>query len=159
MRCEKVRESVWETGREQPSADVRQHIESCAACRSYVSDFSILGAGLHALRSEAVPEASWGFRDRVLRRLGEQKTPGSAAPEFLDSAGRRVILATLVLVFTMLLAMILPSSGPVRRESSVDTYYSQAETATAVSYPVDWTNIPSVPILVQTEPVVFRGDR
>ncbi|MGH9354330.1 MAG: anti-sigma factor family protein [Terriglobia bacterium] len=160
MRCKQIKKIAWENGHVGLlEASAVRHLEGCASCRSYVEDLSTLQAGLSVLARDRAPEPSWGFSDRVLRRLKEEKGRKAAAPEFLESAGRRVILATLVLVLTLLLAMILPSSGPVRHETTVDSYWSQSETAssTAMSYPVDWDSIPPVPVVVEVRPVVYHG--
>lgn len=159
MRCSEIENMAWTDGAaDELEASVLEHIEHCDACRSYVKGLVKLRAGFGALARETAPEPSWGFSDRVLRRLREERAPRT--PEFLENAGRRVILAALVLVFTLLLAMILPSSGPVRHEPTMESYWSQTEsvTATAASYPVDWTGgVPPAPVLVM--PAVDHGDR
>ncbi|MGH9403743.1 MAG: hypothetical protein ACRD2P_16775 [Terriglobia bacterium] len=159
MRCKEIKKIAWENGSGQLAAPVSRHIEGCASCRSYVEDMARLQTGLRALAREEAIEPSWGFTGRMLRRLNEEKARKSAPPEFLESAGRRVILATLVLVFTLLMAMTLPSSGPVRHEVTVDSYWSQTETASAagVSYPVDWDGIPPVPVVVEVRPAAYYG--
>lgn len=165
MRCKEIQKIAWENSQAglmdkkgQFDASAQRHIESCASCQTYVKKLAMLQAGFTLLARDAAPEPSWGFADRVLRRLNEECA--RKAPEFLESAGRRVILATLVLVFTLLLAMILPSSGPVRHEPTMESYWSQTEnvTATAASYPVDWSgNVPPVPILVT--PAAYHENR
>lgn len=149
MRCKEVRKLALDGGAEalQPSAS--RHLADCAACASYARDLAEIRRGFAALARSEAPLPSWGFSDRVLRRC--ESAARIAAPDFLESAGRRVIVAALVLVFTLLLAMIVPSSGPVRHELTMESYWSQNEavTATAASYPVDWTNsFPPAPVLV-----------
>lgn len=160
MRCKEIEEMAWahQGPMDELQAPVLDHIEHCAACRSYVKDLAALRAGFDALARDAAPNPSWGFSERVMRRLHE--AGAGRTPEFLESAGRRVILAALVLVFTLLLAMIVPSSGPVRHEPTMESYWSRSEavTATAASYPVDWAgNVPPTPVLVI--PAVDHGDR
>lgn len=165
MRCKEIQKIAWENSQAglmdnkvQYDASVQRHVESCVSCRAYVKDLAMLQAGFAVLARDAAPKPSWGFADRVLRRLNEERA--RKAPEFLESAGRRVILATLVLVFTLLLAMILPSSGPVRHKPTMESYWSQTEnvTATAASYPVDWSgNVPPVPVLVT--PAAYHENR
>lgn len=157
MRCEEVRDKLWEARNDNLADPVKQHLAVCAGCRTYAGDASMARAGLRLLGEEAEPEPSWGFSSRVLRRLVEERTRGFASPEFLERAGRRVIMATLVLVFTLLLAMILPSSGPVRRQPASVAYWPQAETASTVSYPVevDWGGVPAVPALVNVRTAVY----
>ncbi|MGH9772268.1 MAG: anti-sigma factor family protein [Candidatus Acidiferrales bacterium] len=164
MRCEEVRDKVWEAGEGDPGERIGRHIAACADCRSYARNAAKVRAGLRLLSQEEEPEPSWGFASRVLRRLaevppGKEATRWFTSPEFLESAGRRVIMATLVLVFTLLLAMILPSSGPVRRQPASVAYWPQAETASAVSYPVDWSSVPAVPALVSVRPVADYESR
>ncbi|MGH9344489.1 MAG: hypothetical protein ACRD19_12095 [Terriglobia bacterium] len=161
MRCKEMQRMAWENSQPGPNGGARlaspleaaalRHLEGCARCQSYLKDLQALQAGFGVLARDAAPDPSWGFSDRVLRRLNEEKARKAPAPEFLESVGRRVILATLILVFTLLLAMILPSSGPVRHEPTMESYWSQTEsvTATAASYPVDWSgSVPPVPVLV-----------
>ncbi|MGH9406572.1 MAG: hypothetical protein ACRD3D_12150 [Terriglobia bacterium] len=157
MRCKDVEENAWEGGGESLPEAVRQHVEGCARCRASTAELSRVRLGLRLLGREEPPEPSFGFSRRVLRRLREREERGTLTREPLESAGRRVILATLVLVFTLLLAMIVPRSGPVRHETTLETYWSQAETpeasASLVSYASDWSSVPPAPVLV--EPVVY----
>lgn len=159
MRCKDIQEMAWAQGpADELQAPVFEHIKHCGACRSYVKDLAALRAGFGSLARDAAPDPSWGFSERVLRRWRE--TGAGRTPEFLENAGRRVILAALVLVFTLLLAMIVPSSGPVRHEPTMESYWSRSEavTASAASYPVDWAgNIPPAPVLVI--PAVDHGDQ
>lgn len=160
MRCEQAREMAWDAGAEGLPDSAKQHMESCAACRFYAGHLATARAGFRSLGREEAPDPSWGFSARVLRRLNEEIPSRRAAPEILESAGRHVILATLVLVFALLLVMIVPASGPVRRQPSLNTYWSQAETATTteVSYSTDWNSVPPVPVLVQIKPAAYRGN-
>src|SRR3989442_11064967 len=80
--------------------------------------------GLRAVGGEEVPEASLGFATRLVRRLGE--AVGAAAPDFFETAGRRVVLATLVLTLTVLLALAWPAAGPLRG-GAADLAMAQAE--------------------------------
>lgn len=150
MRCKSVRDVLSSPANGAAPEAVNQHLERCQRCRSYAADCAKLRAGMRGLAAEPQPEPSWGFSARVLRRLGSETAERLASPEFLESAGRRVILATLVLVFTLLLAMILPSSGPVRTPARTVAYWPQTETASVANYPVDWSNIPALPAIVET---------
>lgn len=156
MRCEEVRKSFEEAGEENLSTPARRHFESCAECQSYVKEWRHLAAGLRFLARESAPEPSIGFSARVLRRFREGDAAEFIRPEFLESVGRRVVLATLVLFVTLLLAMILPASGPVRHKPSVDAYWPQQETASAASYPVSFTGTPSLPVIVHAEPANYH---
>ncbi|HEX5482843.1 MAG TPA: hypothetical protein VFZ08_09495 [Terriglobia bacterium] len=155
MHCEEVRKSFEEAGEEGFSAPARRHFESCAVCQAHAREWRHLVAGMRLLAQESAPEPSIGFSARVLRRLREGDAAGFIRPEFLESVGRRVVLATLVLFVTLLLAMILPASGPVRHKPSVDAYWPQPETASAASYPISFTETPSLPVILHVEPADY----
>jgi predicted anti-sigma-YlaC factor YlaD len=147
MRCKDAQEMLVDTTREGCPSGVREHLDQCPACRSYAADQLILAEGMKLLAQENIPESSAGFCTRLVRRISDERI-GSA--QFLEYAGRRVVYATLVLVFFLLLAMIVPSSGPVRRESNIQTYPPQqeAETVTAGNYSVSLESVPAVPVMV-----------
>lgn len=156
MRCEAVRELFEEAGEGNLSVPARRHFESCAGCQSYVREWRRLVAGMQFLANDPPPEPSIGFSARLLRRLREGNVADFSRPEFFESVGRRVVFATLVLVFTLLLAMVLPSSGPVRHKPNVDAYWPQPEAASAASYPVSFTGAPPLPVIVHMEPASYR---
>jgi predicted anti-sigma-YlaC factor YlaD len=131
MRCSKIRESLDPEHQNATSASVQEHLSVCAECRSYAANLSRLTEGMKLLAQEDISQPSLGFSERVLRRL-EQETGW----EFLESVGRRVVYATLVLVLFLLLAMILPSSGPVRRAPTLDTYWPQEQSVAAENYQI-----------------------
>jgi anti-sigma factor RsiW len=141
MRCEEMRRMILEEWPEEVPAAVREHVAGCAECRAYVRDFAIVRAGLRALAAEPAPEPSWGFATRVLRRLEERREEMSG--EFLERAGRRVVYATCVLALTLLLALALPSSGPLREPTTADLYLAQSEEVTAMSSPVFLGELPN----------------
>lgn len=141
MGCKDIRE-ILETCDELPSG-VREHVAGCPACQAHASGLAVLRQGLHLLNQDPVPEPSVGFRVRVLRRLEER-----AGRDFLEYAGRRVVYATLVLVLVLLLAMIVPSSGPVRRAPSLETSWPQAESVTAGNYTIPMDGVSPAPVLV-----------
>jgi len=135
MRCEDIRErldSLWEDG---PFSEVDRHVGECAACARYVRNLRIVRAGFQALKREAAPEPSLGFHTRLLRRLSElSKQP--TLDEFLEQVGRRFVFATLVLTFLMLMALVLPSTGPVRSQSTADLLLPPQETVLVHSDPL-----------------------
>jgi anti-sigma factor RsiW len=141
MRCEEMRRMILEDWPEEVPAAVREHVAGCAECRAYVRDFGALRVGFRALAAEPVPEPSWGFATRVLRRLEE--TRDEVSVEFLERAGRRVVYATCVLALTLLLALALPSSGPLRGPTTAELYLAQAEEVTAGSIPIFTGELPS----------------
>ena len=63
--------------------------------------------------------------------------------EFLERAGRRVVYATCVLALTLLLALALPSSGPLRGPTTAELYLAQSEEVTAGSIPIFTGELPS----------------
>ncbi|MGH9328638.1 MAG: anti-sigma factor family protein [Terriglobia bacterium] len=157
MRCKRVQEMLGELKRADFPQAAREHLEGCAACQSYVRQWSVVAAGMTMLSREPVPEPSLGFSARIVRRL-EAAAARFAPPEFLERAGRRVVLATLILVCALLLAMILPSSGPVRHPPNVESYWQQPETMSAAAYPVSF-GLPPVPTFIEMKPVSYSGSR
>src|SRR5579863_3199793 len=114
MRCNKVQKQIEDGGKARLAGAARLHFEACSSCQAYAQDAGALAASLRLLAQEVGPSPSWGFTARVLRNLGEISTRRFQASEFFESVGRRVVLATLLLVLTLFLAMILPPSGPFR---------------------------------------------
>ncbi|HLI34289.1 MAG TPA: hypothetical protein VKW70_04525 [Terriglobia bacterium] len=156
MRCGRIQKLLEEKGEAGLSPTDRQHVEACPDCRLYARDWSMLAQGLKFIAQEPAPEPSWGFSARLLRRLNEEGGSGILHPEFYENAGRRVIFATLVLVFTLLLAMALPASGPVRHKPNVDTYWPQPEVLATRNAPVYVSSFPPVPAWVEVKPVSYH---
>jgi anti-sigma factor RsiW len=137
MRCEKIREVVERHTAQEVPAAVREHLAACPACGAYARDWRLVRGGLRALAGEPVPEASLGFRARLVRRLEEARETGSVADEFVERVGRRVVFATLLLALTVLLALVLPSAGPVRgAAAAADLFPAQSEIALAENDPI-----------------------
>lgn len=155
MRCDTVRKMF--DGHEGLSSAAREHVQQCAECASYTRDWSMLSSGLRLLSRDPVPEPTWQFSTRVLRRL-ERDPVRQSSPEFVESAGRRVVLATLALFFALILAMLLPASGPVRHQQArAGTYWSQPETTVAAeSYPSYLGSAPPVPVLIEMQPADYQ---
>ncbi|MGH9357318.1 MAG: hypothetical protein ACRD10_14420 [Terriglobia bacterium] len=74
-----------------------------------------------------------------------------AASAFLENVGRRVVLATLLLIFTLFLAMVLPSSGPLRQSQRLDVYWPTTQMAATGYSPVPAANFPPLPAVVDVE--------
>jgi hypothetical protein len=136
MRCEEIREVVEAHAAHEIPAAAREHLTACPGCQAYARDWRLVRAGLGALAAEPVPEASLGFRARLLRRLEEAREASGAAGEFVERVGRRVVFATLLLALTVLLALVLPSAGPVRGAAAADPFPAQAEVASAENDPL-----------------------
>lgn len=143
MRCREVRGILEPESLKTISSPVKQHLAVCSECRSYVSGLWRLTQGMNLLAQEPAPEPSIGFHARVLRRLEDE-----ASWAFLESVGRRVVYATLVLVLLLLLAMALPSSGPVRRSPNLESYWPQQETAASGNYQIPMESLSPEPVLV-----------
>jgi hypothetical protein len=128
MECKELRDLVEEFWAGDSSPGAREHLARCAACQVYARDVRLVRAGFHALAAEPVPEASPGLAARVIRRLAQ--TPGQGVvEEFFEQVGRRFVYATLAVTLAFLLALALPSSGPVRGAETTDVLMSQPETA------------------------------
>jgi hypothetical protein len=86
----------------------------------------------------------------MVRRLGEISTAPTLA-EFFERVGRRFVYATLVLTFLALLAMAVPSTGPVRGLSSNDIQISSQEASLAYSDPVGDPGVQEAPEFTPAE--------
>lgn len=105
---------VGEAEQAARASSAHEHLGRCADCRAWLEDWRLLQSGLRALAAEPVPETTPGFQARLLRRLEEAREGQRAAFDFFERAGRRVVWATLALALAVLLALALPSSGPLR---------------------------------------------
>lgn len=156
MRCEEARMLLEEDmpGDEVCNA-VFEHVVSCAGCQEYAREWDRLKAGFRALAEDRVPEPSVGFAARLVRRLEESAArPGVFGADFLEVIGRRVVLAGLLLALTLLMAVVLPPSGPLRGPVTAQVSSAQEEVATVETVPIfgDPSGRPSA---IQT---VFAGE-
>jgi len=126
MRCEDVREQVDELWAGEVPAAVRLHLASCPACAGYVRDLRLVRTGFHLLTGEPAPEPSLGFAARLVRRLKESSEQ-DAREAFFESVGRRFVYATLTLVMFLVLALVVPSTGPVRAAATPDLLMAEQE--------------------------------
>jgi hypothetical protein len=131
VRCAQVRRIIEEEWPEELSGALREHLAACPACDGWARQARWLVAGFRALAREETPELSWGFASRLTRRLEAMREPAAEAEEFLVRVGRRVVYGTCILTLVLLLALVLPASGPVRGPTSAELYLAQAETAVA----------------------------
>jgi hypothetical protein len=119
---------------EEISAAVHEHLAGCPGCDALAREYGLVRAGFRALAAEPTPEPSWGFSARLLRRL--EKSPDEEGTEFLERVGRRVVYASFLLALTLLLALALPSSGPLRGPTTADLYLAQSEVVTVGTSPI-----------------------
>ncbi len=150
MRCDDIYDrldTLWEGGE---TAEVRQHLTQCAPCARYHRDLRLVRAGFHLWRREKVVEPSLGFAERLVRQLGEMGKAPSVA-DFFERVGRRFVYATLVLTFLALLALALPSTGPVRGLSVADIQMPAQEASLAYSDPMGETGLQETPDLAPVE--------
>ncbi len=108
MRCSEVQGMIVSVAL---NAAAREHLLSCTQCQAYARDSESLETGLALLAQDTLPEPSWGFAARVLRRLDE-------APERIwepfEAIGRRVVILASALAMTVVVVLALSSSGPLR---------------------------------------------
>ena len=134
MRCEDARTILVEVEGGERSAALREHVAVCPACRAYANDLEGLRIGFRALAAQSVPEPSWGFAARLVRRLDvEERSRGA---DFLEQVGRRVVYAAGLLTLLLLLALVLPASGPLRGPTASELYWAQPDTATLANYSI-----------------------
>jgi predicted anti-sigma-YlaC factor YlaD len=152
MRCSKVRESLEPENNSQSRPAVREHLAVCSKCQAYAANLSKLAAGMKLLAEDPILEPSIGFHSRVLRRLEQE-----SGRDFLERAGRRVVYATLVVVLFLLLAMIVPSSGPVRRSPNLENYWPQQEAVAEGNYQIPLEGVSASPVLVDVKSSASGG--
>jgi len=140
MRCEDIHDRFDDLWEGAETAEVRRHLTECVACRRYYRDLRLVRAGFRLWRHEAAVEPSLGFAERLVRQLGELGKAPSLA-DFFEKVGRRFVYATLVLTFLALLALALPSTGPVRGLSASDIQMSAQEAMLANSDPMGETGL------------------
>jgi anti-sigma factor RsiW len=144
MRCEHIRErldSLWEG---EETAEVRRHLAACSACARAYRDLRLVRAGLRLWKREEAPEPTLGFAERLVRRLGELGQAPSVA-DFFEQVGRRFVYATLALTCLVLLAVALPSTGPIRGLSVADIQVPTQEASLAYSDPIGETSLQESP--------------
>jgi len=128
MRCDDIRDRLDDSWEGEEAAEVRRHLTQCARCARYHRDLRLVRAGLRLWQREEAPEPSLGFAERLVRQLGEMSKAPSVA-DFIERVGRRFVYATLVVTFLALLALALPSTGPVRGLSAADMPAQEASLA------------------------------
>jgi hypothetical protein len=150
MRCDDLYDQLDNLWEGEATADVLQHLAECAACARYHRDLRMVRLGFRLLKREETPEPSLGFAERLVRQLGEiGKAPSLA--DFFEQVGRRFVYATLVLNFLALLALALPSTGPVRGLSAADIQMPAQEATLAYSDPMGETGLQGTPDLAPAE--------
>ena len=127
MRCKDIECFLEEAGSKPLSQPMREHLSGCASCRGMWNDWQLLRAGFVALAEELPPQTSLGFGARVIRRLESVRGTGNAAAEFFERAGRRFVLAGMLLALLFILALALPSAGPFRGPATAEVYLAQPE--------------------------------
>jgi len=152
MRCDDVRDRLDDLWEGEGGAEVRQHLTQCASCARYHRDLRLVGAGLRLLKHEEAVEPSLGFAERLVRQLGEMSKAPSVA-DFFEHVGRRFVYASLVMTFLALLALALPSTGPVRGLTAADIQMPTTQEASlAYSDLTGETSLQESPDLAPVEP-------
>ena len=154
MRCEETRRLLEDRAQDQLEASACEHLQNCRACQDYARDWGLLRTGLRVLSQEPVPRPSVGFLARLTRCLEEPTLPVRAAAQFWELVGRRVILVGSLLALTVVMALLLPPSGPWRSPAGLDLPVLQAGFVSE-NDPVGPDDIGSTP---STIPSVLPGE-
>jgi hypothetical protein len=144
MRCDDVRDRLdvdWDTGRPQ---EVQQHLAECSACSGYFRDLRTIRAGFRLWQLDAVPDGSPGFAERLVRQLGGITRAQSVA-DFIERVGRRFVSATFALTLLTLLALALPSTGPIRSLGATDIQVPTQEASLTYFDPMGETGVLEFP--------------
>jgi hypothetical protein len=158
MRCDQVRETVVESGENYPVV-VADHLRSCTACAEYERSWRWFRAGLRALAQETAPEPSIGFSTRLTRQLDDRFLPLRLVDEFFETAGRRVVYFSLLLATVLLLAMAIPSSGPLRGGPATELSWPQTEVVATGDYPIPPSELPGAGFSMVSETNVSGGQK
>jgi anti-sigma factor RsiW len=135
MRCEEAQIILEERGWEEAPGAVRTHVAACSECAAYVRDWAAMRRAFDSLRAEPVAEPSLGFAARLRRHL--EQAPAPLVQDLLEIAGRRFVEATSVLALVALLALALPSSGPLRGPTTDELLLqAQSEVTMATADPM-----------------------
>jgi hypothetical protein len=134
MRCDRVQQMLDEEN--GLTTEAIGHAERCSVCAAYLREWRLVKMGLSEIAREAPPEASIGFTARLMRRIEEGQRSAPADQTFLEQVGRRFVYATMVLAFVALLALALPSSGPLRSPGSAEVMLAEPEVAIMQNEPV-----------------------
>ena len=129
MQCKETRRLLEDRAQDQWEVSAHEHLQNCRVCQAYVRDWGLVRTGLRVLSGEPVPRASAGFVARLTRRLAEPSLPGRAVAQFWELVGRRVMLVGSLLALTVVMALVLPPSGPWRSPVGLDLSVLQAEVA------------------------------
>jgi hypothetical protein len=135
MRCKELRERLEDLWTGELSQEVREHLAGCPECQPYLRRAQLMRAGFQVVADEPAPDPSVGFAARVVRALREVPVPGVSV-EFFERVGRRFVYATLFLTVLVLLALVLPSSGPVRGPATADLLMAQPEVVSVSFDPI-----------------------
>jgi hypothetical protein len=127
MRCKVAREMMEEDLRITP--ELQAHLASCMACADYARGWDLVHRGLATLRAQEPPQPSTGFAARVVRRLARASQEATGGQQFLVEVGRRVVYATLLVALMLVLALVVPSSGPVRSVGILESVLEQPQVA------------------------------
>jgi hypothetical protein len=127
MRCKDVEVILYDAESVILAETVREHLKACPHCADTWKELRLLRAGFNVMAQDPVPEAMLGFSARVVRRLESAVDANRSAAEFIERVGRRFVLASLLLTMSFLLALALPSSGPLRGPSKDEPYIVQPE--------------------------------
>lgn len=152
MRCDIIRDRLDDLWEREEAAEIRSHLAQCTSCARYYRDLRLVRSGFRLLKQEAAPEPSLGFAERLVRQLGELRTAPSVA-DFFEQVGRRFVFASLVLTLLALLALTLPSTGPVRGLTAADIQMPTQEASLAYSDLTGETSLQESPDLAPVEGV------
>ncbi len=125
MRCRKVRKILEEGSHGDPH--VQAHVKSCPACGESAAGWSVLRSGFRQLRREEPPEVSWGFAERLLRRL--EVAVQRPSEELIEMAGRRIVYVTLLITLLVLVSLWAPSSRPRGAGGTAEVLVARPEMA------------------------------
>jgi hypothetical protein len=128
VRCKNAQDILISGGAD---ARVTEHLQVCPVCQDFARDYEDLQEGWHALAARPAPEPSWGFAQRVLRRLEELPGGTGAEENFFERVGRRVVYAASFVALILLIALALPSSGPLRSPMPTEFIVGQTDTLNA----------------------------
>ena len=136
MRCRHARRLILEESGSR-SSEIAEHLAACQDCSAYSRHWNQLRRGLGRIAADPAPAPTFGFAQRVSRRLPEALGVERAGEAFLERTGRRFVYAALLATLVLFLVLLVPRTSPVRSsEAAVEIELAQPEASAAQNYPL-----------------------
>ena len=150
MRCDDIRnrlDALWDG--EDP-VEIREHLAACRACTTFRHDLRLVRAGMTLWKLDDGPAPSLGFASRLARQLGDLGRVPRVA-EFFERVGRRFVYAAATVTLLALLALSVPSTGPLQSLSATDIQVPAQEASLSYADPIGTAGPQEIPDAVTVD--------